>query len=182
MESTGPRSGPIPNLEELRSIEKSDDRIAFDRHIVESMAHPSHTLGTRLVAILLATIMPLCCCMVSAAMPSAPQGDQSPTIRSCCSPQGCAATEAPGPDSTPVEDRCGCVKLFNIGIDLGMSDLLTKLSLPMVAYDLAEVGPEMPGSVLPNRRQTRSRAGPCGEDGCQPQSCRDLRQRLMLQV
>lgn len=182
MGSTEFPPGPIPNTAEFRSIVESDDRIVLVCHIVKWMAFTTHNLGTRLVAILLAAIMPLCCCTVSAAMPTAPQDGQSPTIRSCCSPHGCAATDAPGSDSSPDEGRCGCIKVFNLDIDLGMSDLLVKLSLPMEAYDLPEVDPEMLGSGLADRRHTRSRAGPSRDGRCHPQSCRELRQRLMLQV
>ena len=57
----------------------------------------------RLIALLTAAVMPLCCCIVStAAGTSCCSPVETSTIESCCSTSCCEAT----PDSEPVEQPC----------------------------------------------------------------------------
>lgn len=149
--------------------------------MINPMATSSHSLGTRCIAIVLATIMPLCCCVVNAAVPTGSLDESASTVRACCHPGGCTPTDSSNPESDPGDDRCGCIKVFGT-LDAGLGDLLAKLGLPLEAYDTAEIGPVSLETDPANVGPPLSRAGPEPDGPCPPQGPRELRQRLMLHV
>ena len=145
------------------------------------MTTSPHSITNRFVALALALAMPFCCCVVNAAVPTTTAEGTASVVRSCCSSGGIQGADPSNSDSTPTDSRCGCVKLFG-NVDLGLGDLLVKLSLPTVAHDAAPLMViALPGGD-PTQLPPPSRAGPDWIDGNAAQGPRDLRQRLMLQV
>lgn len=145
------------------------------------MVRSQHSITNRFVALALALAMPFCCCVVNAAVPATASEGTAEVVRSCCSSGGIQGTDRSNPDSTPADGRCGCIKLFGT-VDLGIDDLLVKLSLPTIAHDASPpMAITLPGGD-PVRLRPPSRAGPDRDDGNVAQRPRDLRQRLMLQV
>ena len=142
---------------------------------------PRSILG-RLVCLLLAVAMPLCCCTVQVfgdALASDPgvQATARPTC--CCSVSSCP-TDAEPDDDTPATDGCLCVRTAPI-LDAPTDQTLARLALPaaiMVAWTDAAPAASVSSDATPIPRSDR----PPDEAGPPDASARALRRAVIIQV
>jgi hypothetical protein len=141
---------------------------------------PSSILG-RLTCLLLAAVMPLCCCTVQVLGDVLGADDEASIVERpacCCANASSCSTE--GEDESPAPEGCHCVRTAPL-LDAPTDQVLQTLTLPaplMVAWTTALA--EAPRSA--DVAAAVACHGPPDDDGPPASSARRLRRAVILQV